>query len=410
MKIHACRLCGNPVRECLDIGSMALAGFFPQTKEEAVKELPLMLCSCDTCHLVQLCHDFDLDELYGINYGYCSSLNNSMVNHLDDIRQFLEKQVSLEAGDVVVDIGSNDGTLLNQYQDRTVKYYGIDPTAHKFIENHKADITVLGSFFDGDVFKEVCPEKVKIVSTISMFYDLPSPLKFSQEVCDILHDDGVWFMEHSYLVSMIENMAYDTICHEHVEYYSLRPILYIAHECGLKVVNISLNDTNGGSFALLLAKNSNSRFVECTEKIEKILEKEEKFFNDETFKNFEQQIKERSSHIVDTLEALIEEGNVIHGYGASTKGNIVLQYCNITETLIPHIAEVNEYKFGRYTPGTKIPIISESESRAMEPDYYFVLPWHYKTNILRKEKEFIKAGTKFIFPFPEFEIIDKENV
>ena len=404
--INKCRLCKSKIKNIVDIGNMALSGVFPKLKNELIKELPLILCKCDNCHLVQLRHDFDLNELYGNTYGYCSSLNNSMVNHLKSINRYLESKINLKEGDVIIDIGANDGTLLNNYQNRECEFYGIDPCSYKFKENYKKDIMRINNFFSEKEFRELCKKNVKVISTISMFYDLPDPLKFSKEICNIMDDDGIWFMEHSYLPTMIKRNSFDTICHEHVEYYSLQPILYIIKKCDLKIIDINFNLINGGSFNLLLCKKDNLEYEESN-KISKIMREEENFFTKTIFNEFNNNINESTNKILELLKELKKNNKEIHGYGASTKGNILLQYCNIDEKYLTYIAEVNPYKYGRFTPGTKIPIISEEESKKMKPDYYFVLPWHYKDNILKREKEFLNNGGKIIFPLPKLEIIEK---
>lgn len=361
---------------------------------------------CPDSGLVQLKHSYEPSEMYGENYGYRSGLNQSMVDHLTRKVAWLEKRCELKSGDTVLDIGSNDCTTLKAYSTAGIKRIGIDPTGAKFHTYYPDDVTLVPDFFNATNYQSTGADKAKIVTSIAMFYDLEDPIAFARDVASVLHQDGVWHLEQSYMPSMLRLTSYDTICHEHIEYYSLKVISYIMQQADLQVVDVSMNAVNGGSFAVTVAHKKSS-IKPNTPVIEWLLEQEDRMGLDtpRPYREFEERVYRHRQDLVNLIRKLTADGKTVLGYGASTKGNVVLQFCGLGPNDIPAIAEVNEEKFGCYTPGTKIPIISEAEARAMNPDYFLVLPWHFKDGILRREKEFLNAGGHFIFPFPEVEII-----
>lgn len=245
-----------------------------------------------------------------------------------------------------------------------------------------------------------------MVTSIAMFYDLDNPVEFARQVASILADDGVWHFEQSYMPAMLRTNSYDTVCHEHLEYYSLAVVKWIVERAGLRVIDVKVNAINGGSFAVTAAKQDSPHRAE-TATIEWLLEQEKRMGLEtpRPFREFEERVFRHREDLRRLIRSLVQEGKKILGYGASTKGNILLQFCGLTPEEVPAIAEVNEDKFGRVTPGTHIPIISEAEARAMNPDFFLVLPWHFKNGIMEREKAFLERGGKMIFPFPEIEIV-----
>jgi cyclopropane fatty-acyl-phospholipid synthase-like methyltransferase len=372
----------------------------------------LELVACDTarnqkaCGLVQLRQSYNLEEMYGENYGYRSSLNQAMVNHLRAKVQQLLARYPLQEGDLVLDIGSNDGTLLSFYPPENLTVVGIDPTAQKFASFYRDHISLIPDFFSAELFREdFGTKRARIVTSISMFYDLENPLSFMQDVTSILEKDGIWHFEMSYLPAMVRTMGYDTICHEHLEYYSLRQIKWMTARCGLKILNVEFNETNGGSFAITVARQS-SRYPENTAQLEQLLHEEETqgLSSVAQHRAFERAVETHKQELLTMLRKLKSQKRTVLGYGASTKGNVLLQHCGITPELLPAITEVNKDKFGCFTPGTNIPIISERDAHAMKPDYFLVLPWHFRQNIIQRESEFLRRGGKMIFPLPSVEI------
>ena len=407
-EISKCRVgAGEHLVSVLNLGQQALTGVFPQNADEKVTVGPLELVWCPDSGLLQLKHSYDAAEMYGDNYGYRSGLNQSMVNHLTDKVSYLERLSNLQSGDVVVDIGSNDATTLKAYATKGIRRIGIDPTGKKFAEYYSPEIKLVADFFSTAAFRSVEAHPARIVTSIAMFYDLDSPITFAQEIESILADDGIWHFEQSYMPSMLRMNSYDTICHEHLEYYSLGVVKTILEKSGLRLVDVVMNAVNGGSFAVTAAKAANKSIRTNQAVIDWLLEQELRMGlnTPRPYRDFEERVFRHRDDLTRLIRALNADGKKILGYGASTKGNVVLQFCGLTKKDIPAIAEVNQEKFGKVTPGTHIPIISEADAKAMKPDYFLVLPWHFKDGILRREKEYLANGGKFIFPFPEIEIV-----
>jgi len=396
-KVKDCRVCKSQILEkLLDLGDFHLSGTFPSSKNQVIEKGPLSLVICEDCGLVQLAHQYNMKKLFGDNYGYRSGLNLGMVNHLYNFVDEVMEKENLTPDDLIIDIGSNDGTLLSRFPKDFKNLVGVDPTATKFKKYYKNHIKLIPDFFKADKFTE---EKAKLITSFSMFYDLEDPLNFMKEVSEILHDDGIWVMEQSYLPMMIKNNAYDCICHEHQEYYCLSQIKYMAFKVGFNILDVSFNDTNGGSIRVYLGKRNGEK----KDIVNKILKYEYRFRNISTYGFFLNNLKSHKKNLVNLLKDLKNKGKKVVGLGASTKGNITLQYCGINVDLLPKIYEVNDYKFNRFTPGGNIPIFSEEE--ADYADYKLVLPWHLKESFLEREKDFLKKGGKLIFPLPHLEII-----
>jgi hypothetical protein len=406
-EIHNCRICANTnLINVLSLGEQALTGVFPKHVSDIVSSGPLDLVWCSRCGLLQLKQSYNLDEMYGDNYGYRSGLNAYMVHHLTNKIRTLENIVKLSESDLVVDIGSNDATSLKAYTVKCKKV-GIDPTGIKFKDFYSEDIDLIPDFFSKEVFIKKYPrKKAKIITSIAMFYDLEKPAAFVKDIGVILSDNGIWHFEQSYMPSMLRSNAYDTVCHEHLEFYSFNVIKNLLEDCGLRVVDVQMNSVNGGSFAVTACKK-NASYRSNYPVINWMLRQEEdmKLDTPKPYRNFEEKVFLHRKNLLGLIEALVSDGKKILGYGASTKGNVLLQFCGLTNKHIPYIADVNVDKFGCFTPGTYIPIISEAEARAMKPDYFLVFPWHFKHSILEREREFIENGGKFIFPLPEIEIV-----
>jgi hypothetical protein len=406
-EISKCRISGSTnLIPVLSLGEQYLTGVFPKDKDEIVTKGPLDLVWCPDSGLLQMKQSYNLDEMYGDNYGYRSGLNKSMVKHLTNKIHFLEKMVILNEKDLVVDIGSNDATSLKAYTGKHKKV-GIDPTGNKFKEFYTEGITLIPDFFSANTFSKIFPnDKAKIVTSIAMFYDLESPVSFVKDIYSILKDDGIWHFEQSYMPSMLRTNSYDTVCHEHLEFYSFKVVKNLLESCDMRVVDVQMNAINGGSFAVTACKK-NAAYLSNKSIIDWMLRQEDDMGLDtfKPYKDFEERVFKHRKNLVDLITAIVSDGKKVFGYGASTKGNVLLQFCGLTADHIPYIAEVNEQKFGSFTPGSNIPIISEKEAREMKPDYFLVLPWHFKYSILEREQEYIENGGKFIFPLPEIEIL-----
>jgi len=416
-----CRICSSAIEIINSLGDLASSGAFPSTTNEFVPIGPLTLGKCSECGLVQLCHDFDKKILYTDQYGYRSGINETMVTHLKTLAEDVldkhyksSKIISQEKLNdsttlTLVDIGSNDATFLNEIN-RIAKYkcklIGIDPSAEQFMELYEhSGFSLQTELFSVDIANlSLNGKKANIVTSIAMFYDLENPVKFAADVSQILDPEGFWVLEQSYLPLMVKQNAFDTICHEHLEYYTLNDVLNICKRVGLRVFDVELNSSNGGSFRLYVS-HEGSKTHSVSSNILKVLDAEKHIVNDrDSLDNFFTSILQIKEQCNLKLNQLTSKGLLIHGYGASTKGNTLLQYFGINKELIPVIAERNSKKFQKFTPNTHIKIISEAESRVMRPDYFFVLPWHFKSSIIKREK-LIRIDQKFIFPLPQFELI-----
>lgn len=408
MKIDKCRLSGSSnLISVLNLGDQYLTGVFPRDKSTSITKGPLELVWSPESQLLQMSHSYDLDEMYGENYGYRSGLNQSMVQHLTNKIHHLEKKVELFPGDCVIDIGSNDATSLKAYTTKDIKRIGVDPTGEKFRQYYTDNISLIPDFFPStEVKSAVGNSKVKIITSISMFYDLEDPIKFAQSIHDNLDKNGIWHFEQSYMPSMLRLNSYDTICHEHIEYYTLFNIKYILDRTDMRIIDVQMNAINGGSFAVTAVRKDSS-IKPNDVLINWLFEQELKmgFDTPKPFRDFEERVFKHRESLKTLVQSLSADGKKILAYGASTKGNVVLQFCGFTDNDIHAVAEVNPDKFGCYTPGTHIPIISEADAIKMSPDYYLVLPWHFKDGIVRREQAFLENGGKLIFPFPEIEII-----
>lgn len=391
----------------LNLGLQELTGVFPRNTDEMVTRGPLELVWDPASGLLQLKHSYEASEMYGENYGYRSGLNQSMVDHLSSKVAYLERLVDLKPGETVLDIGSNDCTLLKAYSVTGLERVGIDPTGKKFADYYPGDVKLVPDFFSAAAYASTKARTAKIITSIAMFYDLEDPVAFARQIEQCLASDGIWHFEQSYMPSMLRLNSYDTICHEHLEYYSLGVVQTILDAAGMKVVDVIMNNVNGGSFAVTATKKSNSVSRPNDAVINWLLEQEERMGinTPKPYRDFEERVFRHREDLIRLIRALRADGKTVLGYGASTKGNVVLQFCGFTPDDIPAIADVNPEKFGRVTPGTRIPIISEADAHNMSPDYYLVLPWHFKEGILRREKDYLNSGGKFIFPFPEIEII-----
>ncbi len=406
-EIKECRISkSSNLIQVLSLGEQYLTGVFPKNTDNNITSGPLDLVWCPDSGLLQLKQSYSLSEMYGENYGYRSGLNKSMVNHLQNKIRTLEKLAGLSPDNVVLDIGSNDATSLKAYISNCIRI-GVDPTGEKFREYYTEGIKLIPDFFSAKVLNEHYGQfEAKIITSIAMFYDLEDPNSFVEDIANTLADDGVWHFEQSYMPSMLRTNAYDTICHEHLEFYSFSVVKNLVEKHGLRVVDVEMNSINGGSFAVTVCKQQ-GHYKSNNPVIDWMIRQEENMglHTPSPYRMFEERVFHHRKNLLDLIHSIANDKKKIIAYGASTKGNVLLQFCGIDSELIPYVAEVNEDKFGSYTPGTNIPIISEAEARKMKPDYFLVLPWHFKHSILERETQFRANGGKFIFPLPEIEII-----
>jgi SAM-dependent methyltransferase len=417
--IQACRLCGGRrLRPVMDLGSQCLAGLFDDGRPEnrLRTPIPLEVVICDPssggCGFIQLRHSVPPDLMFQ-DYGYRSGLNESMRRHLEELSGEIESRLALKAGEVVVDIGANDGTALLAYREPGLVRLGFEPS-NAALEAEQKGVRILRGFFTAQAgaedFEKECPgRKARAVTTIAMFYDIEDPAGFCRQIHRILAEDGLWVVELHYWGSMLETNAFDAICHEHLGYYSLSCMNRLAQSCGFRLEDVTFNSSNGGSMRCSFGKASGRSRPdpEAQRRIDRAFVDEQRaaVHSPERFARFQANAARIRSLTQELVRQAARAGKSVYGYGASTKGNVLLQYCGFGPEDLVAIADRSPAKWGRRTPGTSIPICSEDEMRRAQPDLLLILPWHFLEGFFKREKELRAGGTRFIVPFPEPRIV-----
>ncbi len=411
---ETCRVCSSPhLTDIFSLGDIYISNFVDSDDEEKPK-VPLDLVLCDQksggCGLLQLKHTFDASQMYR-NYWYRSGVNKTMSEELVGIAQIIEKIVGLKSGDIVVDIGCNDGTLLRGYQIPGLIKVGFEPAENLISYAKEGTSEIINDFFSASHFLErIKSTKARVVTAIAMFYDLEDPNSFVSDVAKILDKDGIFIIQMSYLPSMLNQNAFDNICHEHLEYYSLVSLDNLLKRHHLEIFNVELNDVNGGSFRTYIRHTGSlvgEEMTGCKKRLSDLitLENEMGLNNVDVYNDFVKRVKNIKNKVFNFIDNEVKNGKKVYAYGASTKGNSLLQFFNLDSSFIEMAAERNPIKWGKKTVGTNIPIVSEEEARNKKPDYFLALPWHFMPEFLEREKNFLKNGGKFIVPLPECKIV-----
>jgi len=411
-----CRVCDGSLEPVLDLGEHYVSDFISPGASDGTKA-PLELVICRRCRLLQLKHTVPGETMYR-NYWYRSGTNQTMRNALADIANKAETLIHMHGGDSVVDIGCNDGTLLAAYKTVGIRKVGFDPAENLAVFSGKiADKLVVG-YFDAETFQadaDLRGCRPKIVTSIAMFYDLENPNKFVSDIKTVMDPEGLWIVQMSYLPLMLKTNEFGNICHEHLEYYSLKSFEYLLNLHGFEIVDVELNDINGGSMrAYIRNRNADpNRFADATyrelaaERAQALREQEAHLGLDdiEVYREFAVWVDRIREDVVGFIKDQVGRGKKVYVYGASTKGNTLLQYFGLDRTLITAAAERNPDKWGKVTVGTHIPIVSEEQARSENPDYFLVLPWHFLEEFQAREKEYLLGGGRFIVPMPHFRLI-----
>jgi len=416
-EVKQCRVCSSKnLVPILSLGAQYAVGFLDDPTEKTIKApLDLMLCNVKNggCGLLQLKHTLDHDILYR-KYWYKSGISTTMVKALEDIVLCAEKIIKPKAGDIVIDIGSNDGTLLRQYKTTGVITVGFEPS-NLWELGVQGNTKIFHDYFNYDTFRKAYGEKkAKIITSIAMFYDLEKPNEFVEDIKKCLDKNGLWLIQMNYLGLMLDDNTFDNICHEHLEYYSLLSLENLLKKHNMDIIDVELNDVNGGSYRVYIKNNDGNvkPFPGGNERVKKLRHDEQnKGFDDKkVYDDFSKRVSGIKKQLFDFLEHEKKQGKRIYIYGASTRGLVVLQYAGINNNLIQFAVDKNQDKWGKYIVGTGIKVIPFDEYRGNLPDYLLVLPYQFKNEIVNQEAEFLKKGGKMIFALPNFQVIDKSYI
>jgi hypothetical protein len=413
-KIEQCRICQNKnLKHILRLGNQYLVDFLDNKEDiNYVAPLELVLCSKKNngCGLLQLQHTVPPDLLYR-KFWYKSGVNQTIRDDLEDIVRKAEKKIDLYDGDFVIDVGANDGTLLRFYNNSSLKLIGFEPATNLMEEARSGTFKIFNEYFNSRIFEESFGnKKAKIITSISIFYDLDNPHDFVEDITKILDENGIWILQMNYLVTMLENFAFDNIVHEHLEYYSLQSLEHLLDKHGLEVFDVEQNNINGGSIRAFIKFKDSSKFS-ISKRVNDMMVHEMKIglSDEKTYLDFARQIKSLKQQTCKFIKDEINNGKKIYVYGASTRGNTLLQYYGLNSQFIQAASERNPAKWGKYIVGSMIPIISEEQARLEKPDYFLILPWYFADEFVNREREFLDDGGKFLIPLPQFKLIDSNN-
>ena len=404
MRIKHCRSCrSKKLIKILSLGNQRLSDF--TKKQVKQKSFPLNIILCKKCNLVQLDYTTPAKYLYTERYGYKSGINQTMQDELKGIaKEALKKVKKTKNRIIAIDIGANDGTLLKNYP-KSIYRVAVEPIKKLANEAKKNSDLVVNDFFSLEAInKKKKNLKADLITAISCFYDMEEPNKFVEDITKILKEDGIFVIQQNYLVEMLKQNAFDNIVHEHLEYYSLLSLNNLLEKHGLEVFDLELRNLNGGSFRTYIAfkgKRKISKSVRKLERREKRLGLDKK----RVYINFAKKIEKNKTKIVNFIKKENKKGKIIYLYGASTRGNTMLQYFGLNNKLIKFAVERNPEKWGKIITSVNIPIISEEEARKDKPDYMLILPWFFKKEFLKRESRYLQNGGHFIFPLPKFEVI-----
>lgn len=409
--IRYCRACNSDnISHILSLGRQSVVGFSSTKREPIFTPLDLVLCG--DCKLLQLKQTTNPELLWNSEYGYRSGINQSVRDELKDVVCTIEKIQDLSDGDIVIDIGCNDGTLLDSYTSSNIIRVGFDPShnvisiANQLLSKYSEEnYLLIPDFFTCLPYLRRFKKKAKVITAIAMFYDLNDPNTFLNDVSEVLDDEGIFVIQQNYLVGMLSQNAVDNILHEHLEYFSLSSLTNLLAKHNMEIFNVLETPLNGGSFRTYIQKVGKGMH-KIDKSVNKTMQMENSIGIDNinTYIEFANRLKHIGKHLHDFIAREVKSGKKVYAYAASTRGNSLLQFAHLDNNLITKAAERNPYKWGKITVGTNIPIVSEDEAREDKPDYFLVLPWYFREEFIRREEKYLKSGGKFIFPLPEFEI------
>jgi NDP-4-keto-2,6-dideoxyhexose 3-C-methyltransferase len=361
------------------------------------------LVFCKSCSLLQLKKVVSAKYLYTERYGYLSGMNQTMKDMLKGIVVDIQKNIILKSDDVVLDIGCNDKTLLDFYPKKVIKI-GFDPVKKFEVNFNKQGEIFVGDYFSANKFLRVSPKKAKVVTAISMFYDLNNPNQFLEDVKKIMDENGVLVIQQNYLPDMLKNNAIDNIVHEHISYFSLTSLINLLSRHGLEVFDVKVDSVNGGSFKTLINFKGQRRVSRAVTNLIK-KEKSINIASLKTYLSFSKRVSKVLCRLKTFINIEVKKGKTVYIYGASTRGNTLIQYAKLNNKLIKKAVERNPEKWGTKIMSLNIPIISEEEARVDAPDYMLVLPWFFEKEFIKRESKYLEKGGHFIFPLPKLKIV-----
>ena len=414
-----CRVCnGADLKELFSLGNHFVSDFVPARKVRSGVKCPLNLQLCVRCGLVQLEHTAPQELLYSRHYWYVSGTTQTMRDALRDVALAAQRLVPLQPWDIVLDIGSNDGTLLRNYP-TNVLTVGVEPAKNLAAEGARGIDVFVNDFWNVESYTAALEKFIghrdrhidgaKIVTACGMFYDLEDPSKFIRDVAAVLHEDGVFVAQLMCLKNMMDANDVGNICHEHLEYYSLQSLQYLYEKNGLQIFDVETNDVNGRSYRVY-AKLQRSRLAippQCTDRLFEAMRIEERALGTPAvlweWWHEQEANRKRCREFIELANA---NGKTVAIFGASTKGNTLAQWLGLTPELVPYAVDRSPSKVGLCMVGSGIPIMSEEEGRSMMPDFALVLPYAFRKEFIEREadQEWRNRGGKFIFPLPHFEV------
>ena len=400
----SCRNCGAEyIMKFLDLGLMPLANNLLRSKDEEVEKFPLALAFCGECYLVQLTYIVPPEKLFR-EYLYLSSMSKTVVEHAKELAYKLIKLKNLSQNSFVVEIGSNDGYLLQFFVKEKIPSLGIEPAKNVAEISRKKGIDTIEDFFSVELAEKLSErKKADLIIANNVFAHIPDIDGTVRGIEKLLKDDGIFVAEFPYVRDMIEKNEFDTIYHEHVYYFSLSALDMIFSRRGLLLFDVERLPIHGGSLRIFVGRKG---VFEKSQKLLSMLEEEEKagmkaisFYSD--FKDRVEKIKEE---LFNFLFDLKKKGRKVAGYGASAKATILLNFCEITDDMVSFVADKNPLKRGRFIPGVGIPVRSPDMIKEFKPDFVLLLIWNIKDEVMYDYRWYIEDGGRFIIPIPSLKV------
>jgi SAM-dependent methyltransferase len=407
-RIEMCRIChSDKLTPLFSLGKQYVNNFIRPEELDYCVVAPLDLVFCEICTLVQLRHTAPQELLYSGYYWYKSGVTETMRDALKNVANGIDRKISLNKGDVVLDIGSNDGTFLRCFSDLDLILVGVEPASNLIKEGNKGLTYFINDFWNIESYMTTVGKKAKVITALGMFYDMDDPNQFIADVEQALTHDGIFVAQLMCLSNMIQSNDVGNICHEHLEYYSFKSLEFLFNNNNLEITDVEINNVNGGSYRIFARKmgSINKLDEDASSRVSEVRDTEKYLTRKSVYHDFFLRLEENKRRCVSFIEDVVAKGKKVWVYGASTKGNVILQYYGLDNRLIEAAAEKSPWKWGKYTVGSMVPCVSEEEARDAQPDYFLVLPYAFLDEFYERESEWRRKGGKFIVPLPEFKVI-----